>query len=65
MTLRTEMFRFCSSQVDEIEDLLKPKHKKSVKVKMVIDEEDFYYHVVPQDIAENLLRRDAGLDRGR
>ena len=40
---------------DDIEELLKPKHKKSVKVKMVIDEEDFYYHVVPQDIADNLL----------
>lgn len=40
---------------DEIEDLLRPNHKKSVKVKMVMDEEDFYYHVVPQDIPENLL----------
>jgi hypothetical protein len=40
---------------DDIEELLRPNHKKSIKVKMVADEEDFYYHIVPQDIPENLL----------
>lgn len=39
----------------EIEELLRPKNKKSIKVKMVMEEEDFYYHIVPQDIPENLL----------
>ncbi|MGB9597097.1 MAG: hypothetical protein ACPL7B_12520, partial [Candidatus Poribacteria bacterium] len=39
----------------EIEELLRPQNKKSVKVKMVMEEEDFYYHIVPQDIPENLL----------
>ncbi len=40
---------------DDIEELLRPKNKKSIKVNMVMDEENFYFHVVPQDIPENLL----------
>lgn len=40
---------------ESIEDLLRPHGKKSVKVRMVMDDEDFYYHVVPQDVPENLL----------
>ncbi|HGE69681.1 TPA: agmatinase [Candidatus Poribacteria bacterium] len=39
----------------EIEELLRPQNKKSVKVRMVMEDEDFYYHVVPQDIPENLI----------
>jgi len=39
----------------DIEELLNPRNKKSVKVRMVMDNEEFYYHVVPQDIPENLL----------
>ncbi len=39
----------------EVEELLRLKDKKSVKVKMVLEYEDFYYHIVPQDIPENLL----------
>ncbi len=39
----------------EVEELLRPKNKKSVKVKMVSQEEEFYYHVTPQDIPETLL----------
>jgi len=40
---------------DEIEELLREDHKKSVKVKMVMRDEDFYYHVTPQDIPVYLL----------
>jgi len=40
---------------DSIEELLRPQDKKNIKVKMVMKEENFYYHVVPQDIPENLL----------
>ncbi|MEK7399760.1 MAG: arginase family protein, partial [Candidatus Poribacteria bacterium] len=40
---------------DEIEELLRPQNKESVKIRMVMDDEDFYYHVVPQDIPENLI----------
>ncbi|MBD3181687.1 agmatinase [Candidatus Poribacteria bacterium] len=39
----------------EIEDYLQPENKKSIKVKMVLREEEFYYHVVPQDIPQYLL----------
>jgi hypothetical protein len=39
----------------DIEELLNPKSKKSVKVRMIMDNEEFYYHVVPQDIPENLI----------
>ena len=40
---------------DDIEELLREEDKRSVKVKMVMREEDFYYHVTPQDIPEYLL----------
>ena len=40
---------------DDIEELLREDDKKSVKVKMVMREEEFYYHVTPQDIPEYLL----------
>jgi agmatinase len=40
---------------DEIEELLRPQNKESVKIRMAMDDEDFYYHVVPQDIPENLI----------
>jgi agmatinase len=40
---------------DEIEEHLRPQNKKSVKIRMAMDDEDFYYHVVPQDIPENLI----------
>jgi hypothetical protein len=39
----------------EIEKLLREDNKKSVKVKMVLRDENFYYHVTPQDIPEYLL----------
>lgn len=39
----------------EVEELLRPKNKRSVKVKMVSQEEEFYYHITPQDIPETLL----------
>lgn len=39
----------------EVEELLRPKNKKNIKVKMVSQHEEFYYHVTPQDIPENLL----------
>jgi len=38
-----------------IEELLNPNNKKSVKVRMIMDNEEFYYHVIPQDIPENLI----------
>ncbi|MFC1713221.1 agmatinase family protein [Candidatus Poribacteria bacterium] len=40
---------------NEIEKLLRENRKKSVKVKMVMRDEEFYYHVTPQDIPEYLL----------
>lgn len=40
---------------DKIEELLREDNKKSVKVKMVLRDEEFYYHVTPQDIPEYLL----------
>lgn len=39
----------------DIEELLREENKKSVKVKMVLREEEFYYHVTPQDIPQTLL----------
>jgi agmatinase len=39
----------------DIEELLRENNKKSVKVKMVLKEEEFYYHVTPQDIPQMLL----------
>jgi len=40
---------------DRIEELLRENGKKSIKVKMVLRDEEFYYHVTPQDIPETLL----------
>ncbi len=40
---------------DKIEELLREDNKKSVEVKMVLRDEEFYYHVTPQDIPEYLL----------
>ena len=40
---------------DDIEELLREENKKSIKVKMVLRDEEFYYHVTPQDIPEYLL----------
>jgi len=40
---------------DRVEELLREDDKKSVKVKMVLRDEEFYYHVTPQDIPEILL----------
>jgi len=40
---------------DEIEELLQEDDKESVQVKMVLRDEEFYYHVTPQDIPEYLL----------
>jgi len=39
----------------DVEELLRPHNKKSIKVKMVLNDEEFYYHLPPQDIPENLL----------
>ena len=39
----------------EIAELLREDNKKSVTVKMVMRDEEFYYHVTPQDIPEYLL----------
>ena len=39
----------------KIEELLREHRKKSIKVKMVMEEEEFYYHVPPQDVPEYLL----------
>ena len=40
---------------DKIEELLRADNKKSIKVKMVMRDEEFYYHVTPQDVPEGLL----------
>ena len=40
---------------DSIEELLREENKKSIKVKMVLNDEEFYYHVVPQDIPQYML----------
>lgn len=40
---------------DEIEKLLGEHRKKGIKFKMVMREEEFYFHVTPQDIPEYLL----------
>ena len=40
---------------DDIEKLLREEDKESVKVKMIMRDEEFYYHVTPQDIPQYLL----------
>ena len=40
---------------DKIEELLRESDKRSIKVKMVLRDEEFYYHVAPHDIPEYLL----------